>query len=823
MAADQRDTAQQPHLDPSAMDSARTAGRQDPATEFELMSVTMDRRAGSTAEPDTEVPVEPDTEVPVEPDTEVPAKAEAVVPAKAKAPAAAKPKAEASAKPDAVAPAKPEKPLPGSPNKPVATEPGSKTASASEENAVTGNGREAALKIMVPTEKGLAVSEAEAADDRAGSSSRPGPAKPQPKDDSRQPPDGQAAQQRPASTPAPPVAPPPPPASSVDPKPMAQTTLAPAVVLPAEAATDTPEQANYPPEKERWRVDDLYQKPPPQWHRKPAAWAGIAGLLAVLVLAVVFSGGDDEQASPLDLVTGEGEGSGIGLGNQARQRAEQQAADVASASAQVVEPQPQAPVQPDLPEENLDTLLAEMISADAANPAPGDPEQSQQPSADPDTGPAPAIAANSTAAGGDGLANSPGNAPGAGSINSPGGRPVNEPASEPADEPNDRPRAGSDQTRQPPPNPEIAQLLLDAELLLAADQLTLPEGENAWEAYQQVLELDGLNRDALRGLARVQRTYVNRINQTLDDGDLSTARQLIERLRFIDPLHPDLEGFEQALGKPTTQLQTLQDPMSSGGKGPLMVRLPGAEVAIGNPRTDQQVMVSIPEFALAAFEVTVGEFRQFAQASGRVETESTSTGCNYWLFNWRQRADKNWQSPGFNQTDAHPVVCISYQDALDYTNWLSQQTGQDYRLPSEYQWEYAAGLDAVDGVYWTQQRDACDFANVSDIDRAERHNLEISADNLFGCRDRRITTGPVGDYSATTAGFHDQLGNAGEWTSDCWRQTVSGPPSTGPCEAGVVRGGSWFERPSEVSIYHRLRLEREARFSHVGFRVARAL
>ncbi|MFK7955989.1 MAG: SUMF1/EgtB/PvdO family nonheme iron enzyme, partial [Lysobacterales bacterium] len=570
----------------------------------------------------------------------------------------------------------------------------------------------------------------------------------------------------------------------------------------------------YPPEQERWRVDDLYEKPQSQWHRKPAVWAGVAALIAATFLAVFLSGRGEQEASPLDLVTGEGQGAGIGLGNQARKRkpeVEQEPEPaVTEQAAETNESAAQATLKG---EEDLDALLAEMLVEDS---------ETEAPATQPDT--------PSTQADLQKTEQSPGIQPAGTPTQEPSAlTPSADPPARTAQPDNIAQRTQPTPTSRPdsaPANPKTAQLLLDAELLLAADQLTLPAGENAWEAYQQVLDLDASNREALRGLARIQRTYVNRINGALDNGDLSGARRLTERLKFIDPLHPDLDTFEQALGTPDAAATPFQDPLSSGGLGPLMVRMDSAQVTIGNPDRASEGLVTdatVPAFALGAFEVTVGEYRQFAQATGLKPPASAAEGCNYWLFNWRQRQDKTWESPGFNQSESHPVVCISYEDAIAYTRWLSEQTNQRYGLPSEFQWESAAAQDARGGVYWTNARSACDYANVSDIDRAERHNLEVDAENLFGCRDRRVNSGPVGSHNATSAGLFDLLGNAGEWTADCWRRNFTGPLRTDACEAGVVRGGSWFERPREVSVHHRLRLERTARFSHIGFRVAREL
>jgi hypothetical protein len=77
-------------------------------------------------------------------------------------------------------------------------------------------------------------------------------------------------------------------------------------------------------------------------------------------------------------------------------------------------------------------------------------------------------------------------------------------------------------------------------------------------------------------------------------------------------------------------------------------------------------------FAMSRFPVTVGQWRQFVRATG-----------------WESQSDVDWRAPGFAQNDEHPVVGVSWMDAQLYLRWLSQKTGQVYRLPSEAEWEYA--------------------------------------------------------------------------------------------------------------------------------------
>ena len=185
-------------------------------------------------------------------------------------------------------------------------------------------------------------------------------------------------------------------------------------------------------------------------------------------------------------------------------------------------------------------------------------------------------------------------------------------------------------------------------------------------------------------------------------------------------------------------------------------------------------MVVLPGggLALGRYEVTVGEYRAFASATGggtrsvcvRLDGDTTS-----------------WRNPGYAQTDRQPVTCVSWDDVQEYVSWLSRTAGATYRLPTEAEWESAA------------------------------------AGSQRGCdreRTGNIGTCPVGSYGSNAAGLSDMVGNLWEWTEDCWE---------GDCGFRVIRGGVWnssaeVQRPGARSWY-----SATGQGLYVGFRVARTL
>ena len=189
----------------------------------------------------------------------------------------------------------------------------------------------------------------------------------------------------------------------------------------------------------------------------------------------------------------------------------------------------------------------------------------------------------------------------------------------------------------------------------------------------------------------------------------------------------------------------------------------------------EMVMLPGGNLALGRYEVTVGEYRAFASATGGGAGGECNTGI-------RLRRGGSWRNPGFPQTDRHPVACVSWDDAQAYVSWLSRTTGATYRLPTEAEWGRAA-VGTQPGCY------------------------EERAGNPGTCT--------VGSYGSNAAGLSDMVGNLWEWTEDCWE---------GNCGTRVTRGASWAH--FGVGFHHpggRWRHRAGFGYDIVGFRVSRTV
>lgn len=237
-------------------------------------------------------------------------------------------------------------------------------------------------------------------------------------------------------------------------------------------------------------------------------------------------------------------------------------------------------------------------------------------------------------------------------------------------------------------------------------------------------------------------------------------------------------------------------------------------------------------FHVSRREITVGEFRRYVEATGA----EPALGCRVWLGGqWVLERNRSWHDPGFAlpPQDAEPVVCVSWEDARGYAEWLSKESGKRYRLPSEAEWEYVARGGTSFPRFWGERDSqegvvlslACDFANVYDSSAVDAYHFPWPNAR---CSDRAVALAPVGQYKPNAFGVFDIIGNVREWVMDCYTASYAGRPEDtrawtwqGGCELKGVRGGSWASRPRNARAPARGAEATALKQSDLGFRVVR--
>ncbi|NLY02917.1 MAG: SUMF1/EgtB/PvdO family nonheme iron enzyme [Rhodopirellula sp.] len=277
--------------------------------------------------------------------------------------------------------------------------------------------------------------------------------------------------------------------------------------------------------------------------------------------------------------------------------------------------------------------------------------------------------------------------------------------------------------------------------------------------------------------------------------------------------------------------------------GMKLVLIPPGEFDMGSPDADSvayttekpqhRVRITKP-FLLGRHEVTVGQFQQFIQ-DANYKTDVEKDGIGGMTYNAEGKPERkpeyNWRHSGFSQTDDHPVLNVSWNDALNFCQWLSRKESQTYRLPTEAEWEYACRAGTTTRYHNGDDREGvAQTGNVLDASFQAKfpesaRTIETTAIPV-SASDGNVFTAIVGQFRPNAFGLYDMLGNAWELCADAYDKSYyavspatdpSGPPSG---EERLVRGGSWAT-VSRCAV--RINVRPLAGSCYMSFRVARAV
>lgn len=286
--------------------------------------------------------------------------------------------------------------------------------------------------------------------------------------------------------------------------------------------------------------------------------------------------------------------------------------------------------------------------------------------------------------------------------------------------------------------------------------------------------------------------------------------------------------------------------------GMTLARIPAGEFRMGMPDTPEDLARAYPRFQgqriadlkdmtphtvritrpffLGAHEVTIAQFRAFVEdARYRTEPERDGTGgygIDLKTKAWSTKRDKaySWRNTGFPQGDDHPVVNITWNDAVAFCQWLSKKEGKTYRLPTEAEWEYACRAGTKTRYFFGDDpRDLPRNANTYDASSA-RVFPEWAAWANEG-DDGFPFTAPVGRFRPNAFGLYDMHGNAWEWCSDFYGETyyehspVEDPKGPSDGKTHARRGGGWHVWPLYCTSWYRNYNTARSRYLNLGLRV----
>ena len=275
-----------------------------------------------------------------------------------------------------------------------------------------------------------------------------------------------------------------------------------------------------------------------------------------------------------------------------------------------------------------------------------------------------------------------------------------------------------------------------------------------------------------------------------------------------------------------TQQTCFSDELAAGAEwyDPLsnmtFVWIPKGCFQMGSPKTEEGRdddegpvhEVCVDGFWMGKYEVTNAQYRQ-----------------------WKRNHDSgdftlgDFRGPSLNG-DNHPVVRVSWDDVKAFTDWLTKQSGGKYtfRLPTEAEWEYAAGAGTTTSRYWGDNPDdACRYANAHDQTSKQAFKALTFAGPHHECDDGYAVTAPVGSFRPNNFGLYDMLGNVLEWCQDwykSWHYTTSPRDNPqGPASGSyrVHRGSWWVNIARYCRSANRNYWSPDGRHIGIGFRLVR--
>lgn len=421
---------------------------------------------------------------------------------------------------------------------------------------------------------------------------------------------------------------------------------------------------------------------------------------------------------------------------------------------------------------------------------------------------------------------------------------------------------------------DIPLLLAVADAHLRAVRLTRPKGNNAFEIYKRILDLEPENQPARQGLARIQQRYWELAERVAAKGQFKKAKDFLKSALKVSPASKDIQQAiirldERELNREKAQqLIALAQKFVDNGKYLEARReidnaaqlLPDAsdiaatrEEGLTNLSTELSVvtlnelekeqnysdlrnagaMIRDPlagsGFGPEMVIIPPGSF-QMGDLHGRGDVDEkpvrqVNVPKPFALGRYEvtfEEYDRFARASGRPMPDDNgwgrgrqPVVNITWRDAMAYTEWLSRETKKVYRLPSEMEWEYAARAGSMTRYWWGNQA-SHDYAN---------YGKNICCDGVVAGKDAWAYTAPVGSFPPNQFGLFEVLGNVWEWTGSIYKNSLAETESSiAPQDsnaARVARGGAWNLVPKAIRSAYRSGFAPEYLNNSHGFRVAR--
>ncbi|WP_395374765.1 protein kinase [Marinicella sp. W31] len=379
---------------------------------------------------------------------------------------------------------------------------------------------------------------------------------------------------------------------------------------------------------------------------------------------------------------------------------------------------------------------------------------------------------------------------------------------------------------------QVLNLIIDANKDLKSLRLTRPLNDNAASKYRQVLALKPDNPQAISGLNQIAASYLELLNQAWDENNRENLIKFTDSLREFNqqnapvvdatPFNERMDTIMQLIAQSVTAdieahkvtpeshdlialgQQLSLDAVALAGFTRQLESVP----RVGQLFTDADGHDSIyitPDlirnsgldfFNVSVTEVKVADYNRYA------ETQTAPEHNCFHMGKQRRLSKRTWKKPPIEQNPTHPIICITAQDAQGYANWISEQSGQRYRLPTKQEWLYLQQVSSSSS--------GCGQHNLAGT---ETQSLKKLKTKRLDCSDSHIYTSNVGALPANKYGVHDLNGNVSEWVLNCQSNSKN-------CNQFVAMGTSWISG-AETNPTQPLDISPDQAHSHVGFRLVR--
>jgi formylglycine-generating enzyme required for sulfatase activity len=382
----------------------------------------------------------------------------------------------------------------------------------------------------------------------------------------------------------------------------------------------------------------------------------------------------------------------------------------------------------------------------------------------------------------------------------------------------------------------LVEALRMGQLDLTQQRLTMPAGDNALDRFRFALRMDPRNKAARQGIADIAKKYIEFAQKNLANGDAAQFGQYLQRAADVMKNVPDDADIAKAIasvrhdaaapfvakgktaatawdkvGAKAAYEKALQlDPDNADAHAGIKFAASIGEAGFGfhdklaDGSAGPEMVLLDARLAMARHDVTRGEFRRFWAAAGRAQFAGKTPSCRDRESIFRSSKDRDWQNPGIEQDDSHPVVCVAWQEATAYAQWLGKQTGKHYRLASPAEFDRVARQAA---------RGDCK-ANLADAAYKRKFDSRDGSD----CDDGFAATSPVGKFPAAD-GVFDIDGNVREWVAAC---SGGVPAQAGSdCRSFMAKGRGWLSQAARESPTFGDTYSGDVALNSVGFRVVR--